>query len=187
MFYDDLRVRDGDQEHALIMSVGLSERTHMVFQFWAAELARDVLRLGVYFHAMGFFLQAPGAADYDWKKDREFQMEHGTEITELADASSKHTLRNVLAECLRLLGAPSLITQIPATKYAPEGVPEEWKPVIARCQKTRNRLLGLVADCVDRLLVDPGLEEIRRADQPHWWHRFPVDVGPAEDDCPSDP
>ncbi len=66
-------IEDGDKLLSLDTDVRGSDRLPMVFQMWTAELARDVLRLGVYFSALGVMLQVPGAAEYEWVCDDDYE------------------------------------------------------------------------------------------------------------------
>ena len=70
MFDESMHIRDGDELHLLTMLVRDSSRLPLVFEWWMAELARDHLRLGVYFRAAALMLQIPGAAGFD-RVDRE--------------------------------------------------------------------------------------------------------------------
>ena len=62
-------------KHALGLDVFCSSPITKMFQIWMAEVSRDMLRLGVYFRAVGIMLQIPGAAEYEgvWDTDGEIE------------------------------------------------------------------------------------------------------------------
>jgi hypothetical protein len=181
MFEENLYVHDGRNSHYLTMHLGLSGALPMVFQFWAAELARDVLRLGVYFHAAAIFLQIPGASAFELVRDDLYEEEQDIDYEGMIGTRNKHTLLDVLARCLDRLGAKSLMAQLTAERHIRGELPPEWTVVLERRAKIENGLLSVVADCLDALIVRPGMEEIEQADEPHWWHRFRAKMGPFEE------
>ena len=173
MFEENLDIYDGETSHHLDLRLGLSGPFHKVFRFWAAELARDMLRLGVYFHAVGFFLQIPGATEFEWLDDDHFEEEQGLNRGMMLTRSRRDTLLTVLADCLERLDAESLLEQLPEPMLR-DALPEEWTRLIERRAKIENGLLTLVAECLDAAIVEPGMDEIAKADLPHWWNRFRV-------------
>jgi hypothetical protein len=173
MFYEHLNVHNGDETHPLGLYVSSSERLPMVFQFWAAELSRDVLRLGVYFRAVAIMLQIPGAAEYEWARD-----EQKPDTCELVAASDDNTLHNVLGECLKRLDAEQLTEQLPIPKYRREKLSADWRAMLDRREEVANGLLSVAAECLDRLIVEPGMREIDTDGEPYWWQRFRVKMCP---------
>jgi hypothetical protein len=147
-----------------------SERMPLVFQFWTAELARDVLRLGVYFSALGVMLQVPGAAEYEWVSDDELDDRTHDRVRE----SAADELLDVLAECLQRVGAPAeLLRQVPgAADREPGEISAEWKQFLNERGVQKNGLLNVVAECLDELIVRPGLTEIDEPPELPWWQRW---------------
>ncbi len=177
MFYDHLEVHDGDETCPLGTYVSNSKRLPMVFQFWTAELSRDILRLGVYFRAVAIMLQIPGAAEYEWAPDEEYDAdEGGPDTDDLIGASGETMLHNVLGECLKRLDAEHLTEQLPDPSYLRHKLSAEWRAMLDRREEVANGLLTLVAQCLDRLIVDPGRREIEKDSEPHWWQRFRVEM-----------
>jgi hypothetical protein len=166
----DGQFKDGDKLVAVTLDVAGSYRLPMVFQYWMAEVARDHLRLGVYFGAMAIMLQIPGAAGYEWVADDDL----GDAAYTLTRASDRNTLLNVLAVCLERLRAKELIEQVPAGDYYEEELPRKWKSLLNKLGKMENGLLTVVAQCLDALVVEPGLAEIEKAAEQPWWHRWRV-------------
>ena len=173
MLHEHMQVHDGDKRFELVTDVSGSEPLTMAFQFWMAEVARDMLRLGVYFRAVAIMLQIPGAAEYQWVED---EGENENETPNLIAGSGQNTLRNVLAECLERLGAKPLMEQVAGADYEAEELSDEWRAVLDKREKVKNGLLTVVAECLDKLVVRPGMEEIGQADEPHWWQRFRVET-----------
>ena len=178
MFEENLYVHDGKDSHYMGLRLGLSGPLHKVFQFWAAETARDALRLGVYFHAAGVFLQIPGAATFRRIHDDDFEEEHGIDYDGLVGDSPRNTLLDVLAKCLDRFNAGFLMGQVTTEPHVAGVLPNEWAVVLERRATIENGLLSVVADCLDALIVTPGMEEIVKADEPHWWNRLRVKMGP---------
>lgn len=165
MFEKDIHIRAGEKLYPLHLYVSGSEPLPMVFQFWMGEVARDFLRLGVYFRAVGIMLQIPGAAAYEFFSDE-------SEAFELIRETKPNILLNVLVECLDRLGVKELMEQVPAPDYYEEELPEAWTTLLDEREKMKNGLLHVVAECLDELMVKPGMTEIADADEPHWWHRW---------------
>lgn len=165
MFEKDVHIRADGRLRPLHMYVSGSEPLNMVFQFWMGEVARDFLRLGVYFRAVGIMLQIPGAAKYEYVSDE-------SQAIELIEETKRNMLLNVLLECLDRLGVKELMEQVPATDYYEEELPEDWSKMLDEREKIGNGLLQVVAECLDVLVVRPGMTEITEADEPHWWYRW---------------
>ena len=165
-------IHEGDEMLMLDLTVRGSDRLPMVFQFWLAEVARDHLRLAVYFRAVGIMLQVPGAAAYRCVCEDDGLDD---ESWELARCSSRKTLVDVLAHCLDGLGAGDLIKQVPGGEDYPWGereLPDEWKALVEKSLRIENGLLNLIAGCLDELVVKPGMAEIDQGGQRPWWQRW---------------
>ena len=166
MFDESMHIRDGDELHLLTMLVRNSSRLPQVFEWWMAELARDHLRLGVYFRAVAIMLQIPGAAGFD-RVDSE-----DDEIWRQVGESDPSEMLNVLADALERLDAGDVLQQVPGGETLTREPPcPAWKVLLDRWEAVENGLLNIVAACLDELVVKPGLTEIEEADEPHWWQR----------------
>ncbi len=165
MLDTQMHFTDGGKLRALTLDVAGSAPPAMVFQYWMAEVARDLLRLGIYFRGMAIMLQVPGAAEYEWLGDDD-------EPPELYQAADRNTLLNVLADCLERLGVPHLMQQVPAPDYEAAELPAAWKRLIARRVKLKNGLLTVVAECLDELVVRPGLAALDAETEQPWWKRW---------------
>ena len=166
MFDDNMQFRDGDEIYSLHLGVRASFPLTSIFKFWMAEVARDMLRLGVYFDALTVMMQVPGAAGYGWYSDNE------NKIDDLIRESDRETVMDGLAACLDKVGAIHLMKQIPG--WFADGrdqPPEPWRQLIQELAEEKHGLLNLIATCLDDLLVDPGMAEIDRAVEVPWWHR----------------
>lgn len=163
-------IKDGDKLLSLCTDVRGSDRLPMVFQMWMAELARDLLRLGVYFHAAGIMLQMPGAGEYEWVADHDLDDRTHEHVSE----SGEDELLDVLAECLKRLGAPAeLLRQVPGgADRERQDVSEEWKQFLDERGVVKNGLLNVVGECLDELVVRPGMDEIDEQPAPRWWDRW---------------
>lgn len=168
MFDESMHIRDGDELHLLTMLVRDASRLPLVFEWWMAELARDHLRLGVYFRAVAIMLQVPGAAAYGNVADRDF----GETVASLVAHATGPELLDALTECLDRLGVKHLMQQIPGgADREPYVLDEDWRALLDRQAQVKHGLLNIVAECLDALIVRPGTEEIDQADEPHWWQR----------------
>ena len=144
--------------------------------FWTAYLARDLLRLGVYFRALTIMLQIPGAADYRYLCHEDMEKDSPPSADDpygWIHGADRRTVFSVLAECLCELDAEDILKQIPEAKHT------RLKKLSAKWQKYLNRestyecgLLNVVAECLDELIIKPGLEEIDAASQGTWWHDY---------------
>ncbi len=154
----------------------------LTLQFWMAYMARDMLQLGVFFRAAGIMLQLPGAAQYEFVDYDVLSDDPGSRMS----PADKSTVFNILAECLRRLGgagAEALIEQVPgAADYQRVELSDEWKKYLDRQATIEHGLLNVVAACLDRLLVRPGMFQIDRAPvkrkepNPTWWERLWAEI-----------
>ena len=154
----------------------------LTLQFWMAYMARDLLQLGVFFRAAGIMLQLPGAARYEFVDYDNLGDDPGDRMSPVG----KPTVFNLLAECLRRLGAEALIEQVPgAADYERVELSAEWKKYLDRQATIEHGLLNVVAECLDRLLVRPGMFQIdrapamRRERKPTWWERLWAEIPSA--------
>jgi hypothetical protein len=164
MLDQNLQIKDGKTLLPLIMEVHGAERLGRVFQFWMAELSRDVLRLGVYFRAAGIMLQVPHAASFPWVAD--------DETDELLRTADRDTVGAVLAAALEIAGNKWVLDDVDELDFAEQELSEQWNELLERRTSQKHGLNNLIAACLDKLLVAPGMEEIDKADEPHWWQRW---------------
>ncbi len=153
-----------------------TENLPVTLQFWMGYVARDLLQLGVFFRAAAVMAQVPGADRYrfmlfdDLDDDVPNQDEDPTRWVRDADAD---TVFNVLAECLRRLEAEHLIEQVPgAPDYERQELSAEWIEYLDRHAKFEQGLLNVVAQCLDDLIVTPGMAEIDDKPQATWWQKW---------------
>ncbi|MCH8912898.1 MAG: hypothetical protein IIA33_04950 [Planctomycetes bacterium] len=161
-------LRDG-LKVGLSLSVRCGTPMTKMLEIWMAEVSRDMLRLGVYFRALGIMLQIPGAPDYEWFSDADGEDQFETD--DLFNGSDENTLFTVLGEALERLGVGHLMEQLPEADYQAVELDDEWQAMLDRREKNKNGLLSLVADCLDRLIVDPGMAEIVQVPVQPWWNQ----------------
>ncbi len=174
---------DGKPE-SFFLDVRCSKNLPVTLQFWMASITRDLLQLGVFFRAAAIMLQVPGAARYKYviydDNDPESPDEDEDPGWWVGEADWGTTF-SVLAECLRRLEAEHLMEQVPgAAKYAREELSTEWKEYLDRRAATENGLLSVVAECLDELMVQPGMAEIDEKPQATWWQQWWSDIARSE-------
>ena len=153
-----------------------SENLPVIIQFWTAYVARDLLQLGVFFRAASIMLQVPGAGrykaiNYD-DQDPDLDDEEENPLRWVGDAD-QGTVYQVLAECLRRLEVEDLIEQVPgAADYERKELSGEWKEYLDRQAATEHGLLNVVAECLDELIVGPGMAEIDDKSRATWWQQW---------------
>ncbi len=148
----------------------------VTLQFWTASVARDLLRLGVFFRAAAIMCQVPGGARcqfvlYDDNDDELLDADEDPQ--RWVGPADRDTVFNVLAEGLRRLGAAKVIRQVPGAKqYRREELSAEWKRYLGRQAAIKHGLLNVVAECLDELIVRPGMAEIDVEPRPSWWQEW---------------
>ncbi len=161
---------------AFFTDVRSAEDLPAALQFWMAYLARDLLRLGVFFRAAALMQQLPGGARYRYVIHDDVDDKAPPEEDdprEWVRGAGRETVLNVLAECLRRLGAASVMKQVPGGKdYEREELSAEWKEYLDRQAKIKHGLLNVIGECLDELIVRPGLDEIDAEPEPTWWQRW---------------
>lgn len=162
----DQDVWDGEKLVAFFLSVRACGTPTGAFEFWMAEMARDHLRAGVFFRALAVMLQIPGAAEY------RFTEAHDEMEDQLGELDRDQVL-DVLGDCLKRLGRADLITQVPgAEEYKPDPVSDEWEKLLDERTGDRNELLNVIGECLDELIVKPGMAEINDKPQATWWQQW---------------
>ena len=166
---------DGQQCH-FYTDVRDTEDLPTVLQFWMAHAARDLLRLGVYFRAAALMCQIPGGARYRHVPHDDVDddlPDHDEDPWRWVRGADPGTVFNVLAECLRRRGAAGVMKQVPGgQEYERIELSAEWKDYLDRRAKTKHGLLNVIAECLDELIVRPGMAEIDAEPQPTWWQRW---------------
>lgn len=147
-----------------------NEDLPFAMQFWMAYVARDLLQLGIFFRAATIMLQVPDGAQCRFVLDAETEENHALEWVCGAD---RNTLFNVLADCLRRLGASTLMKQVPGGKdYERAALSDGWKEFLDGQSKIKHGLQNVIGEILDELIVRPGMEEIDAVPQPKWWQTW---------------
>ncbi len=144
----------------------------MELQFWMAYVARDLLKLGVFFRAAAIMCQVPGGAQCQLVLDGE---DEDDLTADWVEGAKRTTLLEVLAECLRRLGAESegLMRQVLAGElHLEKELSAEWKEFLNQRAKIEDGLLHVVAECLDELIVRPGVAEIDVEPRSTWWQKL---------------
>ena len=166
---------DGKPE-SFFPDVRSSENLPVAIQFWTAYVARDLLQLGVFFRALAIMLQVPGAARYKEMLYDDLDPDLGDDEEDPArwvGGADRDTVFSVLGECLRRLEVEGLIDQVPgAADYEREELSGEWKEYLDRQGATELGLLNVVGECLDELIVRPGMAEIDDEPRPTWWQQW---------------
>ena len=148
----------------------------LALQFWMAHVARDLLQLGVFFRAAAIMLQVPGAGRYEVLNFDDMDPDVGDDDDDpqcWVGSVDRGTVFDVLAECLRRLEAEDLMEQVPGAADCERGeLPDEWKEYLDEQAKTEHGLLNVVAECLDELIVRPGMAEIDARPQATWWQQW---------------
>ena len=145
-------------------------------QFWMGYVARELLILGAFFQAAGIMLQVPGACDYRplYYDDNDDNVGNENEdpANWIADAD-RETVLDVLGYCLEGLGAYYLMNQVPGgrTDREPQ-LSGKWKKYIDAQKKYESGLLNIIAECLDELMVRPGIAEVDDPPRATWWQRW---------------
>ncbi len=148
----------------------------LTLQFWMAYVARDLLQLGVLFRAAAIMCQVPGAGRYEVELFDDANDELGDQDEDpqcWVGGVERDTVFTVLAECLRRLGAADLMEQVPgAADYKREELSDEWKEYLDNLNEIEHGLQNVVAECLDELIVRPGMAEIDAEPRPSWWQKW---------------
>ena len=151
----------------------LAENLPVTLQFWMAYVARDLLHLGVFFRAAAIMCQVPGAGRYAVLHYDDVNPDLGDDDQDPArwvGDADRDTVFNVLADCLRRLQAEELIEQVPGeADYTRAELSTEWIEYLDRSAEIEHGLLNVVAECLDELIVRPGMAEVDAASRPTWW------------------
>ncbi len=161
---------------AFFTNVRSTEDLPEALQFWMAHMAREMLLLGAYFRAAVLMYQLPGAARYRYVMydDNDDDQPNADEDPRCwVGRVNRNAVFNVLAECLQRLGAAGVMKQVPGGKdYEQIELSAEWKDYLNRQAKIKHGLLSVIAECLDALIVRPGMAEIDVEPYPTWWQRW---------------
>jgi hypothetical protein len=171
---------EGGRRFHVDSRIRYSDRLACVFTARMRQLEAIHHWLAGYFQAAAIMLQLPGGADYECVEDDD---ENEGQVDEAAWTliwqADRDMLLSILAECFERLGADeTLMRQVPGgTDFQRCVLPVEFRLTLA--EQDRNGVLNVVAECLDRLLVIPELDEEERSfyDNPEpprrrrrsWW------------------
>ena len=151
------------------------ENIPVTLQAWMAHLAREMLRLGVFFRAAAFMALVPGAAKYESiiydNYNEDVPDEEHDPAERLADAKPE-IVYAVLAECLRRLKAEDLIEKIPVTAKNDDRLSAEWVEFLDAQERCEFAYQNVVAVCLNLLIVKPGMAEINQQGRATWWQKY---------------
>ncbi len=162
--------REDDAVRQVDRLVRFSDRLPTVFRQRMEQLEAVHRWLAGYFQAVAILLQIPGAAEYRWTEDER------TDFWDFIWTSDTHLTRTLLATALGNLDAKELICEVPGGEdYRSRRLPHDVHLRLALLD--RNELLNVVAECLDRLLVVPELEDEAElygiaAPPRRWWWPF---------------
>jgi hypothetical protein len=160
----------------IVASIRQTENPRGAIQYWMARLARDTLRIGVYLRAVALWYRIPGTGRYRWRSYDDVDDNAPNSDEDPArwlDGADRFTLLNVLADCLRRLRAEWVLRDVPGgRKFRAEGLSEEWTAYLDRLAGFENGILSVVAQCLDQLIVYPGMAELHEAPHPTWWQKW---------------
>ena len=170
---DPVEFEAGGRSYQFTANVRGTYPVEQAFEFWMAYVARDLLRLGVFFRAQAIMIQIPGAKDYCFlcHDDLDVKLPPGDDDPyELLNEADRGTVLSVLIECLRRLDAVAVLEQIPeAKRIHPKKLSAKWCEYLDREAKYECGLQNVVAECLDELIVRPGFVEIDCGPLPMWW------------------
>ena len=143
-------------------------------QAWMAHLAREMLRLGVFFQAATVMAQVPGAGKYEFllydDDERSVPDLEYDPADRMADLD-RDTVYTILAECLKRLEAEHLLEKIPVTARRLDRLSAEWEEFIDIQENFEHAYQNVIAECLNTLVIIPGMEEINRQGKTTWWQQ----------------
>lgn len=161
--------RDDGEIRQLGLEVRLSDGLPSVFRRRMKQLEAVQRWLAGYFNAVAILLQIPGAAEYRFDEDER------ADFGEFIWTRDPRRPLTLLSAALGNLEAKHLMSQAPGgANFRPCKLPHEVHLRLAVLD--RNGLLNVAADCLDRLLVVPEVEdlsELHGIEPPRrWWRLF---------------
>lgn len=162
-----------DRLHPVISNIRGAENVPEAIEFWMAYIARDALRLGVFFRALTIMLQVPGGAQFEFVTTEEDEDDEYNIRIQIEDRKPE-TLVRILAECLNRLNAPpELLEQVPSGEhYRKRPLSAKWRKFLNRQSEIEHGLINVVAECLEELIVRPGLAEIDAVPKSSWWQTW---------------
>lgn len=155
MLEDILRDERG-RATALHRNIAFTDCLPQVFRARMRQLEAVHRWLSGYFQAASILLQVPGGARYEWIDPC------GFEIDSIGFANSEAEAAGLLVYLLKRLDSSHLLSQIPMVAKIRRQAPSA--EVVAKLQNAnRDLCLVIVAMCLDRLLVEPHLDQDVRA------------------------
>jgi hypothetical protein len=156
--------------------VRITRNLPATLQFRVAYAARELLRIGVQVRALGILLQLPGGADYHYlchDDDKENTPPEADDPYVWLHDANRGTVLGVLTECFHRFDAADAIKWIPEVKHIePEKLSTKWQRYLNRQAKYECGLLNVVAECLDQLVVRPGIMAIVRGRRTTWWQDY---------------
>lgn len=141
---------------ALHRNIAFTDHLPQVFRARMRQLEAVHRWLAGYFQAASILLQIPGGARYEWIDPG------GLEIDSVCLANSEAEAAGLLVYLLKQLDSSHLLSQVPMiAKIRRQAPPAE---LVQRLRNAnRDLCLVIVAMCLDRLLVQPHLDQGEKA------------------------
>ena len=153
-------------------NVRFIENIPYMFQAWMAHLAREQLRLGVFFRAAAIMAQVPGASTYEAitynNHDDDVPDYEYCPLDRLINVEPD-IIYSILAECLERLKVGHLIDEVPTTASRYRQLPVEWIQYLNAQEDYEHAYQNVIAECLNMLIVKPGMTELNDQAQSTWW------------------
>jgi hypothetical protein len=166
----------GKRELAFYTELRSTQNVPAAFCFWLAEEARRLLQIAAYFRAAAIMCQIPGGARYNlilYDDDDPKVPNEDQDPAKWIRGTDRQTVLTVLAECLRRLGVPAIMNQVPGVRsHRPRRLSKRWTAYLDRHARIKSGLLNVVAECLDELMVRPGLAKIESLPATTCWQRW---------------
>lgn len=144
-------------------------------QAWMAHLAREMLRLGVFFQAATIMAQVPGAHDYQYilyDNDDDDVPDCEYNPLDRLSGADPDLIYTILVECLKRLKAEHLIETLPITGHRCIRLSAEWVTFLDAQERHWHAYENVVAECLNMLIVKPGMDEINKQGETTWWQQY---------------
>jgi hypothetical protein len=152
-----------------MMNVGGSVRRTAplarVLDLWRVQSFQEHACNNVYFQALTIMLQLPDSARYEYVK--------APDALEDLTGFERGTVLDLLAATLDRLDAPELFEQVRGREpQRRRALPDRLAEQLA--DRDRNGLLNVVAECLDELIVRPGIDAIEAITSASAWPPWPA-------------
>ncbi|MCG8405566.1 MAG: hypothetical protein MI923_10255 [Phycisphaerales bacterium] len=150
------------------------ENIPATMQAWMAHLAREMLRLGVFFQAATVMAQVPGAHDYKYIMYNDDDDDVPDAVYGTLDRLSRQSpdlIYTILVECLKRLEAEHVVKTLPIVGRRCIRLSAEWVTFLDAQEVHWHAYENVVAECLSMLIVKPGMEEINRQGKTTWWQQ----------------